>query len=52
MSEKVLITPAELSDLIKSESVVVIDHGGRVAVLNDGPAHGWMYDYRFLEALR
>jgi thiosulfate/3-mercaptopyruvate sulfurtransferase len=25
MSEKVLITPAELSDMIKSESVVVID---------------------------
>jgi len=24
---------------------------GRVAVLNDRPAHGWMYDYRFPEAV-
>jgi hypothetical protein len=25
---------------------------GRVAVLSDEPGDGWMYDYRFLEALR
>jgi len=25
---------------------------GRVAVLSDGEGDGWMYDYRFLEAVR
>ena len=25
---------------------------GRVAVLSDRPGDGWMYDYRFLEAVR
>ncbi len=25
---------------------------GRVAVLSDEPGDGWMYDYRFLEAVR
>lgn len=25
---------------------------GRVAVLSDEPGEGWMYDYRFLEAVR
>lgn len=25
---------------------------GRVAVLSDKPENGWMYDYRFLEAVR
>lgn len=25
---------------------------GRVAVLSDAPDEGWMYDYRFLEAVR
>lgn len=25
---------------------------GRVAILSDGPGDDWMYDYRFLEAVR
>jgi hypothetical protein len=25
---------------------------GRIAVLSDQPGEGWMYDYRFLEAVR
>jgi hypothetical protein len=25
---------------------------GRIAVLSDAPGDGWMYDYRFLEAVR
>lgn len=25
---------------------------GRIAVLSDAPDEGWMYDYRFLEAVR
>lgn len=25
---------------------------GRIAVLSDQPGQGWMYDYRFLEAVR